>query len=393
MAVSVDASSVAREPASATAAERAVADQLPIGASPEAARAAVDRVPLWFHTFSLDAGQIYTPGVARDHRYRLPFLPDDLTGRSVLDVGTFDGFYAFLAEARGARRVVAVDNEQYMDWVRARWGVDLEGGEGFRTIAELLDSEVEYRRIDAFALDALGERFDLILCFGILHRVVEPPGSALGASPATRAGGGGHSGDVRGRQSESEHRRGDPRLRAGRGLRPRRLRLLGVQRREPRPARPPRWVRRRDGARCAGDRRSPAHRLPAGRRAAGTVDMPPVGAVYANVTRRRRPGNKPAAPGQCHLGRGCGGPRSNCPPARSARTPALARPRLRQATARCGTAAPNDDASSRRAGALPFDAIDISQQVTTVEPLVFTALACSRRDRQRLNTGACALVE
>lgn len=33
--------------------------------------------------------------------------------------------------------------------------------------------------------------------------------------------------------------------------------------------------------------------------------------------------------------------------------------------------------SSRRAGALPFDAIDISQQVTTVEPLVFTALACS----------------
>jgi tRNA (mo5U34)-methyltransferase len=176
MALSVDAGSVATDPPAATAAERAVADQLPIGASPEAARAALDRVPLWFHTFSLDAGQIYTPGVARDHRYRLPFLPDDLTGRSVLDVGTFDGFYAFLAEARGARRVVAVDNEQYTDWVRARWGVDLEGGQGFRTIAELLDSKVEYRRIDAFALDALGERFDLILCLGILHRVDDPLG-------------------------------------------------------------------------------------------------------------------------------------------------------------------------------------------------------------------------
>ena len=117
-----------------------MADLLPIGADEETARAALERVPLWFHTFSLDGGALYTPGVARDHRYRIPVLPDDLSGMSVLDVGTFDGFYAFLAEARGAERVVAVDNEQYRDWVLARWGVELEGGEGFRTIAELLGS-------------------------------------------------------------------------------------------------------------------------------------------------------------------------------------------------------------------------------------------------------------
>jgi predicted RNA methylase len=43
---------------------------------------------------------------------------DRFAGRSVLDVGAFDGSYSFLAEARGARRVVAVDNEQYVDWVR-----------------------------------------------------------------------------------------------------------------------------------------------------------------------------------------------------------------------------------------------------------------------------------
>jgi tRNA (mo5U34)-methyltransferase len=99
-----------------------------------------------------------------------------LSGRSVLDVGTFDGFYAFLAEARGARRVVAVDNEQYREWVRARWGVELEGGEGFRAIAALLHSEVEYRCLDAFELDPLDESFDTILCFGILHRVKDPVG-------------------------------------------------------------------------------------------------------------------------------------------------------------------------------------------------------------------------
>lgn len=45
------------------------------------------------------------------------------------------------------------------------------GGEGFAAIRELLDSEVDYRWLDAFDLDELAETFDLVLCFGILHRV------------------------------------------------------------------------------------------------------------------------------------------------------------------------------------------------------------------------------
>ena len=159
-----------------TRAERGVAKLLPIGADSDAARQVLDEVPFWFHTFALDGTSIYTPGVARDHRCRLPYFPESLSGRSVLDVGTFAGFYAFLAEARGAERVVAVDNEQYRAWVKARWGVELEGGEGFRAIAGLIGSHVEYRRLDAFDLDALGETFDLILCFGILHRVEDPLG-------------------------------------------------------------------------------------------------------------------------------------------------------------------------------------------------------------------------
>jgi tRNA (mo5U34)-methyltransferase len=160
-----------------TDAERAVADLLPIDAAPTVARRARERVPLWFHTFALNREhRIYTPGVARDHRYRVPLLPPSFAGERVLDVGTFDGFYAFLAEHRGAARVVAVDNEQYVAWVRARWGIELQGGEGFATIAELLGSRVEYRRGDALALDLGGERFDVVLCFGILHRVENPLG-------------------------------------------------------------------------------------------------------------------------------------------------------------------------------------------------------------------------
>jgi tRNA (mo5U34)-methyltransferase len=160
-----------------TGAEREVADLLPIEATPSAAHAVLDSVPFWFHTFGLNSTEdLYTPGVARDHRYRIPWLPDRFDDLSVLDVGTFDGFYAFLAEHRGARRVVAIDNEQYLMWVKARWGIELRGGEGFRAMHGLLGSAVEYRKLDAFALDRLEERFDFVYCFGILHRVESPLG-------------------------------------------------------------------------------------------------------------------------------------------------------------------------------------------------------------------------
>jgi SAM-dependent methyltransferase len=76
--------------------------------------------------------------------------------------------------AIGARRVLAIDNEQYVEWVLARFGVTLQGGSGFRAIAGLTASRVEYRRMDAFDVHELGERFDVALCFGILHRVTDP---------------------------------------------------------------------------------------------------------------------------------------------------------------------------------------------------------------------------
>jgi tRNA (mo5U34)-methyltransferase len=173
-----------------TDAERAVADALPIGADPEAAERVLRQVPLWFHTFALNAEHgLYTPGVARDHRYRVPVLPESFAGQRVLDVGTFDGFYAFLAERRGAARVVGVDSEQYVAWVKARWGIDLEGGAGFRAIAELLDSRVEYVRGDALAFADTEERFDVVLCFGILHRVENPLGLLRGLGGLLAPGG------------------------------------------------------------------------------------------------------------------------------------------------------------------------------------------------------------
>ena len=82
-----------------------------------------------------------------------------------------------------------MDNEQYRLWVASRWGVELEGGEGFRAIHRLLGSAVEYRRMDAFALDRLDERFDLVYCFGILHRVENPLGLLRVLRGRTASGG------------------------------------------------------------------------------------------------------------------------------------------------------------------------------------------------------------
>ena len=202
---------------------------LPIEADPAAARRALGRVPLWFHTFALNREHgLYTPGVARDHRSRVPFVPLSFAGERVLDVGTFDGFYAFLAEHRGAAHVL-VDNEQYVAWVRARWGIELQGGEGFATIAELLGSRVQHRRGDALALDGPPERFDVVLCFGILHRVENPLG-LLRRLAALLAPGGRLLVETYGIASDGRvdaHDRGPA---TGRRLRRRRLRLLGLRR-------------------------------------------------------------------------------------------------------------------------------------------------------------------
>lgn len=170
-------------------AEREVADLLLIGADRREAERVRDSVPIWFHTFAL-APDVYTPGIARDHRYRIPALgPERFAERRILDVGTFDGFYAFLAEAHGAARVVGVDNEQYVDWVKGRFGVDLAPAAGFDAIHGLLNSKVAYERVDVLEVGQLQERFDVALCFGMLHRVTDPVGVLRALADSLDTGG------------------------------------------------------------------------------------------------------------------------------------------------------------------------------------------------------------
>lgn len=131
----------------------------------------------WYHTQELAPG-VVTPGMfdlrPYVHRYG---LPDDLSGQRVLDVGTFEGFWAFELERRGAE-VVALDVARLhqLDWPpRLRPAADGERGEGFAIARAAFDSSVE--RVAMPIYEATPERlgsFDLIFCGSVLIHVRDP---------------------------------------------------------------------------------------------------------------------------------------------------------------------------------------------------------------------------
>jgi tRNA (mo5U34)-methyltransferase len=121
----------------------------------------------WMHHF--DLGGIQTPGRAsKGHQDWLStVLPSDLANQSVLDIGAWDGFFSFLAEERGARRVLAIDNFQNPDLHRA-------GTAGFDLVKKLRNSKVEYRVMDAMGIDSWTERFDCVFFLGVYYHLRDP---------------------------------------------------------------------------------------------------------------------------------------------------------------------------------------------------------------------------
>jgi SAM-dependent methyltransferase len=128
------------------------------------AQEAIDANPVWYHTIELAPGTV-TPGYVDMRKAAAKMLPDDLTGKRVLDIGTFDGFWAFEMERRGAV-VTAIDLEKIDD---AQWpphkrdelkrevddyGVEL--GHGFRLASQVLGSNVN--RVISNVYDVTPER-------------------------------------------------------------------------------------------------------------------------------------------------------------------------------------------------------------------------------------------
>jgi len=122
----------------------------------------------WFHTIDLGQG-VVTPGLD-DSPAKLKTLgfPQDLRGKSVLDIGAWDGFFSFEAERRGASRVLATDS---FCWSGSGWGTQ----DGFNLARRALDSKVQDLEIEV--LDISPERvgkFDVVLFLGVLYHMRHP---------------------------------------------------------------------------------------------------------------------------------------------------------------------------------------------------------------------------
>ena len=162
--------------------------------SPEDLQAQADALH-WYHTIDLGNGVVTKGDSAQDDGTAI--LPD-VAGRSVLDIGAWDGKYSFLAEQAGASRVVALDHYAWGVDFAARgaywaeciqrgtlpdqsrdetdfWQPDLPGRRGFELAAAALGSKVEplvadFQTVD---LDEVGQ-FDVVLYLGVLYHMKEP---------------------------------------------------------------------------------------------------------------------------------------------------------------------------------------------------------------------------
>ena len=127
----------------------------------------------WYHTLELEPGLV-TPGIVdlRPHVQRYG-LPERMDGMRALEVGTFDGFWAFEMERRGAR-VVAIDveDDRDFDWPAARRPQrfsERPQGLAFELAHEAYGSTVERRISSVYEAtpEELGT-FDLVFCGSVL---------------------------------------------------------------------------------------------------------------------------------------------------------------------------------------------------------------------------------
>ncbi len=162
---------------------------------PESIRAQAESL-LWYHSIDLGHG-VVTPGISTANQLEPAQLPD-LSGRSVLDIGAWDGYYSFLAERLGASRVLALDHyvwgvdiqarQRYWDECAAAgefpdqskdltefWRSDLPGKSAFDFAHETLRSNVESVVGDFATMDLakLGQ-FDVTLFLGVLYHLKDP---------------------------------------------------------------------------------------------------------------------------------------------------------------------------------------------------------------------------
>lgn len=124
----------------------------------------------WFHSVALPDGAL-TPGYKSHEvlcREADLVFQDDLAGKTVLDIGAWDGFFSFAAEHRGAKSVLSTD---HFSWSGPGWGSKA----GYDMLHCALESRAESLDVDVFELDPqqLGT-FDLVLFLGVFYHLKDP---------------------------------------------------------------------------------------------------------------------------------------------------------------------------------------------------------------------------
>jgi tRNA (mo5U34)-methyltransferase len=134
--------------------------------SPERIRERVIELGDWFHNLNLGGVQTAPDHFLGDYpavkwQRFADAIPQDLSGRSVLDVGCNGGFYSIEMKRRGAARVVGVDSDaRYL--AQARFAAEIQG------------ADIEFREMSVYELPSLGETFDVVLFMGVLYHLRHP---------------------------------------------------------------------------------------------------------------------------------------------------------------------------------------------------------------------------
>ena len=91
----------------------------------------------------------------------------DLGDRSVIDVGTWNGYFAFEAKRAGARRVIATDSFVWRS-------PEFRGREAFEVARECLNLDVEAKDIDPTEFPGDMEPVDVVLFLGVFYHLIDP---------------------------------------------------------------------------------------------------------------------------------------------------------------------------------------------------------------------------
>ncbi len=126
----------------------------------------------WEHTFQ-DLG--ITGQIPDSHeQFVQQIIPKDLTGKTVLDLACWDGYYSRVAAQHGAKLVVGVDNcsaEMRMSNMTQEEAIQLVMSKHRQVMGDL---PFHFIPLNVLDIDRLPMQFDLVMCFGIYYHLPDP---------------------------------------------------------------------------------------------------------------------------------------------------------------------------------------------------------------------------